>query len=46
MDQFRNFYLPLFALTVFVLALAGCTTPQGSAEDGKRWYTRNRELEK
>ena len=41
MDQFRNFYLPLFALTVFVLALAGCTTPQGSAEDGKRWYMMN-----
>jgi mono/diheme cytochrome c family protein len=41
MDHVRNFYLPLFALTVLVLALAACTTPQGNAEDGKRWYMMN-----
>lgn len=41
MDHVRNFYLPLFALTVLVFALAACTTPQGNAEDGKRWYMMN-----
>ncbi len=37
----RSCFLTLFLLITAVLVLSACTTPEGSAEDGKRWYMMN-----
>ncbi len=37
----RSRFLTLFLLIIPILVLSACTAPEGSADDGKRWYMMN-----
>jgi len=38
MHPVRNIIFPFTLFMSLMLALSGCTAPEGNADDGKRWY--------
>ncbi len=38
MHLVRSLLFPVVGVIVMMFALSGCTTPEGNADDGKRWY--------